>query len=465
MVNLILRPLTQHSPSIKPQPRRVGSKLVREAALGQPSTILQAPHLFFWSNISLLLFLSPLPSSSDIIFIILSRLVLRACRNYYELARTSSQIRRCNILEYLADYGAAKPEIWCLNWRKAARSCSEIKVTRTYFSCKILVTRTQITNLWHAGQQVVLLVTTPVGESFQSIARATGSKLPCYPPVDWSSYTNTALPDLASRLKFTTHYALCVIDRNIWESTHMSLLEKFRRARFWDHPGDYTMMALSTSSKSDSSVGPVHMNACILWRDEAIGNIESGEEIGRTDLSDEEITRGISGYTALYASNANSGVIVYREFRKDWTYMPVFWNCHDLAIRLAYIIVEPSMEVLKFLKRLMILLRQAYYEEVPVNWHFAAGKLWRRWMGSRRSRRPRQSAAVGRCWYRCFHGWMVCRVFWGICGGFKRESKVSVHDQTRGKVPSASVTSLLDSLAQRYIFPFISVLCTTCLHV
>lgn len=75
----------------------------------------------------------------------------------------------------------------------------------------------------------------------------------------------------------------------------MSLLEKFKRARFWDHPGDYTMMASSTSSKSDSSVGPAHMNACMIWCDEDIGNIESGEEIGRTDLPDEEITRGMSG--------------------------------------------------------------------------------------------------------------------------------------------------------------------------
>jgi hypothetical protein len=53
--------------------------------------------------------------------------------------------------------------------------------------------------------------------------------------------------------------------------------------------------------------------------------------------------------------------------------MPVFWNCHDLAIRLAHIIVEPSMEVIKSLKRLMILLRRAYYKEV--NWPSAAGKL------------------------------------------------------------------------------------------
>jgi hypothetical protein len=140
----------------------------------------------------------------------------------------------------------------------------------------------------------VLLVTAPVGESFQSIARAIGRQPPLSPRVDWSSHENSALPDLASRLKFTTHYALCVINREIWENTPMSLLEKFRRARFWDHPGDYTMMAPSRSSRSNSSMEPVRLNACSIWRDEDIGSIDSGEEIGRTNLSDEEITRGVS---------------------------------------------------------------------------------------------------------------------------------------------------------------------------
>lgn len=75
----------------------------------------------------------------------------------------------------------------------------------------------------------------------------------------------------------------------------MSLLEKFRAARFWDHPGDYTMMAPSRSSRSNSSTIPACLNACRAWSDEDIRGIESGEVIGRTDMSDAEITRGTSG--------------------------------------------------------------------------------------------------------------------------------------------------------------------------
>jgi hypothetical protein len=33
----------------------------------------------------------------------------------------------------------------------------------------------------------------------------------------------------------------------------------------------------------------------MIWGDKDIGNIESGEKIGRTDLPDEEITQGMSG--------------------------------------------------------------------------------------------------------------------------------------------------------------------------
>lgn len=75
----------------------------------------------------------------------------------------------------------------------------------------------------------------------------------------------------------------------------MSLLQKFRGARFWDHPGDFTMMSPSRSSRSNSSMIPASLNACQPWSDGDIWNIDSGEVIGQTDMSDEEITRSMSG--------------------------------------------------------------------------------------------------------------------------------------------------------------------------
>jgi hypothetical protein len=55
------------------------------------------------------------------------------------------------------------------------------------------------------------------------------------------------------------------------------------------------MMALSESSKSNSSEMPAYRNACTIWSEKGIRSIDSGEVIGRTDMSDEEITQGMSG--------------------------------------------------------------------------------------------------------------------------------------------------------------------------
>jgi hypothetical protein len=47
--------------------------------------------------------------------------------------------------------------------------------------------------------------------------RAVGREPPSSPEIDWESLNNSALPNLQSRLKFTTHYALCVIDSEKWD--------------------------------------------------------------------------------------------------------------------------------------------------------------------------------------------------------------------------------------------------------
>ncbi|KAJ0416342.1 hypothetical protein BJY00DRAFT_316993 [Aspergillus carlsbadensis] len=203
--------------------------------------------------------------------------------------------------------------------------------------------------------RVVLLVTAPISHSFRQIVRVIGHEPPASAPVDWDSHDNNALPTLESRLKFTTHYALCVIDTERWEDPSLTLLDKFMRAKFWDHPGDATKLSLSTSSSRGSSMRPADSNAGVQWDPDDLRMIDSGEEIGRTDLSDEEITK------------------VYLELRRDWKYMPVFWNCHDLAVRLGHLVVSPSMEAVKFLRRLIALLQRAYSQEI--SWFPIAAKV------------------------------------------------------------------------------------------
>lgn len=99
-----------------------------------------------------------------------------------------------------------------------------------------------------------------------------------------------------------------------------------------------------------------------------IGQIDSGEEIGRTNLSNDEVTQGTllpqNDGVLQYRSEAQSRHTVYAELRRDWLYMPVFWNCHDFVIRLAHIIVQPSMAVIRALRSLMLSLQQAYNQEI-----------------------------------------------------------------------------------------------------
>ncbi|RAK75316.1 uncharacterized protein BO72DRAFT_498247 [Aspergillus fijiensis CBS 313.89] len=144
------------------------------------------------------------------------------------------------------------------------------------------------------GPRIVLLVTTPIGGSFEYIRGAVGYDPKLYSPIEWSSHQNSSLPNLKSRLRFVTHYAMCVIETAVWENTDMTLLEKFRYTQFWEHPGDATMSVPSHSSASRSSVKGVDAHAGWNWCEDEICRIESGDVIGRTRMIDTEIVQSTS---------------------------------------------------------------------------------------------------------------------------------------------------------------------------
>ncbi|KAL4967115.1 uncharacterized protein BDV14DRAFT_32080 [Aspergillus stella-maris] len=148
-------------------------------------------------------------------------------------------------------------------------------------------------------------------------------------------------------MKFTTHYAVCVIDSNVWDDSSLKLKDKFAQGRFWDHPGESNFLAPSQSSVIGSKrANPPVKNDGVPWEYDCIETIDSGQVIGQTNMSDREISA------------------VYRELRQDWQYMPVFWNCHDLAIRLTHLVITPSKDAVTFLRNLMYSLVRAYNKEV-----------------------------------------------------------------------------------------------------
>ncbi|PYH95592.1 hypothetical protein BO71DRAFT_473667 [Aspergillus ellipticus CBS 707.79] len=193
------------------------------------------------------------------------------------------------------------------------------------------------------------------------------------PPIDWSSCKNSALPSLMSQLKFTTHYAVCVIDAEIWDNESWTLRQKFLSATFWDHPGKNMLGSLRSKTSGTDRQRRELSNEGTSWSDSMIAEIVSGDEIGVTGMSDEAISKGIA--------------LVYTNLLKGWRYMSVFWNCHDFAIRLGHLIILPSLETTIFLRNLIALLRQAYIHEIDwrtaaMNLRLVSGLLWQEFLYS-----------------------------------------------------------------------------------
>jgi hypothetical protein len=121
----------------------------------------------------------------------------------------------------------------------------------------------------------VILVQCPVGKSFESIANA----LPwseaavgtTESTIKWDDNDTSVIPTIRSNLYFVRHYALCLIPKGIWEDATVSTREKFKKGRFWEHPGA-------------SSGQPASVNG-IPWEISYIESIDAIQDIGETNLS------------------------------------------------------------------------------------------------------------------------------------------------------------------------------------
>jgi hypothetical protein len=126
----------------------------------------------------------------------------------------------------------------------------------------------------------VLLVQAPIGKSFQSIASAldwsTSAKGPVCVAIDWDSTDIDTIPTMKSHISFVRHFAVCLIDDDIWTKSTYTLLEKFMTARFWEHPG-----------ASSGSEAQQRNSTC--WSEADIKQIDAIQEVGITRLNLNEI--------------------------------------------------------------------------------------------------------------------------------------------------------------------------------
>ncbi|KAH7028134.1 uncharacterized protein B0I36DRAFT_351556 [Microdochium trichocladiopsis] len=195
------------------------------------------------------------------------------------------------------------------------------------FLCPTTTTTTTMT-LIHINCWQVLIVQSPLGDSFKSISnalawpsRALGD---IQSHIDWDLSDTQTLPPITAELRFVRHYALCLVPKGVWNRDDLTRLEKIQQAWVWEHTGKKAELRDPTR----------------LAR-EVIQKIDAVQDIGETQL------------------NPDAEVIVYQRLFCAWgPYHPLFWNCHDLAIRLAYVILGESAgellrELLGSLKRVV----------------------------------------------------------------------------------------------------------------
>lgn len=85
-----------------------------------------------------------------------------------------------------------------------------------------------------------ILVTTPPVHMYGYLS----DKL-CAPPdrpavINWNYKGRNNIPSMVASLAFRRHFALCLVRKEVWESTNKTLAQKFENQLFWDYYGQST---------------------------------------------------------------------------------------------------------------------------------------------------------------------------------------------------------------------------------
>ncbi|KIX98876.1 uncharacterized protein Z520_05337 [Fonsecaea multimorphosa CBS 102226] len=194
------------------------------------------------------------------------------------------------------------------------------------------------------GSRKILLIAMAVGQKYQKIAEGlslVGIDLaPSPSSIDWSKTSDmSSLPRIsAAKLDIAVHYAIAVMEKSVYYDSRFSMSKKMRDAKVWEHVGG--------DGQDVIEAGDSH---CLGKED--LHNIYAIKEVGETKLSDTQISEKF-----------------YRKLMTGWEYFSLWWNCHDLAIRLAYLIVsdksnEPQSPR-RFLAKLLVRLKNDMLQAV-----------------------------------------------------------------------------------------------------
>lgn len=130
--------------------------------------------------------------------------------------------------------------------------------------------------------------------------------------------------------------------KSVYRDKDKSLSQKMLSARLWEHGGGNAPELVEQG------------DARGLDPDE-LKTIYAVEEIGETKYSDNEISTKCKSLWRVCFTESIRLIpqIVYRKLMADWQYFALWWNCHDLAIRLAYLIVANNSPKAKESERIL----------------------------------------------------------------------------------------------------------------
>ncbi|KAL3452711.1 hypothetical protein BJX65DRAFT_302620 [Aspergillus insuetus] len=171
----------------------------------------------------------------------------------------------------------------------------------------------------HNGPRYLFVVSARHGRSYEAVRARSGiddgRSINC---IRRAPINEFPLPS-----KFTRHFAVCLLPRDVYETPGLAWTGAFRSATFWELIGPGVRLGEGEG---------------VRWTDENIASIDGILYVGLTEASDAEISTEF-----------------YRPLKNAWqTYDPVWWNSFDFAIRLAYLLIheETSTKNLQYMLHL-----------------------------------------------------------------------------------------------------------------
>lgn len=101
-------------------------------------------------------------------------------------------------------------------------------------------------------QYYAVLVTTEAKHYFGWLSDYLCAEADTPPRIDWEARDTSVLLPLRDSLVFRRHFALCLVQKEVWESTHIRLVDKFADQPFWDYygkPNSYTVQQTWTDDE------------------------------------------------------------------------------------------------------------------------------------------------------------------------------------------------------------------------